>query len=140
MKPAKDVLLDFLKELDGDFHPPLSEKTDLESFADKMLDNAVFFYELSDSGSIKGLIAMYANDYEKQYAYIPLLAVSPRYRKLGIANRLLSATLQYIASLKGKINTIGIHANNPVAISLYQKIGFKCKETINGRSYLEFKL
>lgn len=43
MKPTEAVLLKFLREVDGDFYPPLSQKTDLNLFAGKMLANADFF-------------------------------------------------------------------------------------------------
>lgn len=125
MKPTEAVLLKFLREVNGDFYPPLSQKTNLNLFAEKMLANAEFFYEQSDSGNIIGLVAIYANDFGKKYAYIPLVVVSPSYRRLGIANKLLLAALDYVASLGNKIQTIGIHTNNSVAVKLYQNIGFR---------------
>lgn len=140
MKPTEAVLLKFLREVDGDFYPPLSQKTDLNLFAEKMLANAEFFYEQSDSGNIIGLVAVYANDWEKKYAYIPLVAVSPFYRRLGVANKLLLAALDYVASLGSKIQTIGIHTNNSVAVKLYQNIGFKSVNIEDGRTYMEIKL
>ena len=140
MKPTEAVLLKFLKEVDGDFYPPLSQKTDLNLFAKKILANAEFFYRQSDSGDIIGLVVIYANDWEKKYAYIPLVAVSPSYRRLGIANKLLLAALDYVASLGNKIQTIGIHTNNSVAVKLYQNIRFKSVEIENGRTYMEIKL
>lgn len=140
MKPTKEALLRFLKEVDGDFNPPLSEKTDLAQYADKILRNAVLFCDLTDFGAIKGLIVLYANDYAKKYAYIPLAGVGSSYRKQGIAGKLLSEAIQYVEALKGKIQVLGIHSNNPVAISLYQKMGFESVETIDGRTYLELKL
>ncbi len=140
MKPDKEMLLRFLREVDEDFHPFLSQKTKLSVFADKMLNNATFFYEVSDSGDIKGLVAIYANDYEKKYAYIPLVAVSPSYRKRGIASRLLLAALDYVKSLNGKILSVGIHTNNSVAVKLYLGVGFESVNTSNGRNYMEFKL
>ena len=140
MKPTEAVLLKFLREVNGDFYPPLSQKTNLNLFAEKMLANAEFFYEQSDSGNIIGLVAIYANDWEKKYAYIHLVAVSSSYRRLGIANKLLLAALDYLASLGSKIQTVGIHTNNSVAVKLYQNIGFKSVDIENGRTYMEIKL
>lgn len=140
MKVTKAALLKFLKEVDEDFYPPLSQKTDLNLFAEKMLANADFFYEQSDSGNIIGLVAIYDNDWEKKYAYIPLVAVSPFYRRLGIANKLLLAALDYVASLGSKIQIIGIHTSNFIAVKLYQNIGFKSVSIENGRTYMEIKL
>ncbi len=98
-KPAKDVFLNFLKAVDGDFSPPLSQKTDLQEYADKMYKNAELFCEYLPSGEIKGLVAMYANDRERQYAYITLVVVSSLHREQGIATRLLG---EAISAVKGK--------------------------------------
>ena len=140
MELTQESLVRFLREVDKDFHPPLSEKTDLKEYVAKILEKAMLFYELSDSGDIKGLVIMYANDFEKKYAYIPLVAVSPLYRKQGVVYKLLGESLQYLNTLKGEIQVLGIHTNNPVALVLYQKMGFKSVETVNGRTYLELKL
>ena len=133
MELTQESLVRFLREVDKDFHPTLSEKTDLKEYVAKILEKAMLFYELSDSGDIKGLVIMYANDFEKKYAYIPLVAVSPLYRQQG-------ESLQYLNTLKGEIQVLGIHTNNPVALALYQKMGFKSVETVNGRTYLELEL
>lgn len=86
-------------------------------FAEKILANAEFFYEQSDSGDIIGLVAIYANDWKKICLYSFGCSSSP-YRRLGIANKLLLAALDYVASLGNKIQTIGIHTNNSVAVKL----------------------
>lgn len=136
MKPNKEALVHFLKEIDNNFYPALSIKTDLNIFADKLLRKAVLFYEL-DNKKIIGLVAMYANDYEKQYAYISLVGVLPSYRQRGIAKKLLREAVEYVGSQE-KIRKIGIHTNNPIALRIYCTLGFKCIETVEGRTYLEF--
>lgn len=140
MRPSKESLLDFFKEVDTDFHPTLSEKTDLSLYADKILRNAILFCEFSSSGKIKGLVVMYANDYEKKYAYIPLVAVSPAYRRLGLGHKMLVEALNYVKSLDGKILSVGIHTNNPIAYKLYQKLAFEYVSDCDNRFYLEYHL
>lgn len=124
MKPTRMALRRFLKEVDGDFSPALSERVDLDVFADKLLKNANFFYDESDRGNIKCLVAMYANDFEKKYAYIPLVAVASNYRKQGLGSKMMLKALDYIHSLGDGIKIIGIHTNNPIAFELYKKLSF----------------
>ena len=139
MKPSKEALFTFLKRVDNDFYPPLSEKTNLALYVDKILDKAILFCDLTDSGTIKGLIVVYANDYARKYAYIPLVCVDPFYRNQGIAGNLLAEAIQYLKSLKGKIQILGIHSNNPIAIKLYKDFGFHVVDSTE-RAYLELKL
>lgn len=134
----KSVLMTFLHKIDKDFNPHLSQKTNIDSFCDKMLSNAKLFVSYSSGGAIKGLVAIYANDFECRYSYIPLLAVDSNYRHQGIAWTLMNQAIDYVRSLgTDKINCIGIHTNNPVAFHLYEKLGFCLREESQNREYLE---
>ena len=137
----KKVLMEFLQKVDKDFTPYLSQKIDLSSFCDKMLANAKLFVSCSTNGEIKGLVALYANDFTKKYAYIPLLAVAPMFRKQGIARTLMDSALEYVRGLgTEKIQIIGIHTSNPIALSFYEKLGFGLVDESNNREYLELHL
>lgn len=137
----KDILMKFLQEVDKDFTPCLSQKTDLPSFCDKILDNARLFASYSGPDKLNGLVVMYANDFIRKYAYIPLLAVSPDCRKQGIARRLMDAALGYVRSLGSeKIRVVGIHTGNPVAFRSYERLGFRLVDESNNREYLELSL
>lgn len=134
----KSVLLKFFHKIDNDFNPSLSHKTNLDSFGEKILKNAKLFVSYTDDGEIKGMVAIYANNFESHYSYIPLIAVGSDYRKQGIARALLVQAIDYVRGLgKGKINCIGIHTNNPVALHLYEELGFCLKDESQNREYLE---
>lgn len=135
-----ESILKFLKLIDGDFTPSLSEKTNLEMFALKLKEHADLFYDLSEDGEIKALVCMYANDYEKKYAYIPLVGVHPQFRGQGLAAKLLLDAVDFVKAKEGLIKTIGIHSNNPIALKIYGKIGFKTVSEQNGRVYQELSL
>lgn len=137
----KAELMKFFKKIDTDFNPSLSHKTDLDSFCEKMLKNANLFASYNDNGEIKGLVAIYANDFESHYSYIPFVAVDVNHRKQGIARKLLSQALEYIRSMgRDKINCVGIHTNSSVALHLYEELGFCLKEELPNRKYLEINL
>lgn len=137
----RELLMEFLYKVDKDFTPCLSQKTDLSAFCDRLLNHANLFASQDGDGKIKGLVALYANDFVKKYAYIPLLAVSPEYRKQGIARRLMNEAIGYVKKLgTEKIQVIGIHTSNPIAFDFYRELGFRLLDESNNREYLEFHL
>lgn len=137
----KNVLMEFLQKVDKDFTPYLSQKTDLSAFGDRLLNHANLFVSKDEKGEIKGLVALYANDFVKKYAYIPLLAVAPEYRKQGIARMLMNEAIDYVRELGSeKIQVIGIHTSNPIAFDFYKELGFRLLDESNNREYLELHL
>ena len=134
----KTVLMRFFRKIDQDFTPSLSHKTDLDDFGEKLLKNAKMFVSYTEDGEIKGLVAIYANNFESHYSYIPLVAVDSYFRKQGIARTLLNQAINYVRDLgNDKINCIGIHTSNPVALHLYEELGFCLKDELQNREYLE---
>lgn len=53
---------------------------------------------------------------------------------------MLVEALDYIKSLDGKILSVGIHTNNPIAYKLYQKLAFEYVSDCDNRFYLEYHL
>lgn len=137
----KKTLMEFLQKVDKDFTPYLSQKTDLSAFGDRLLSYANLFVSRAENGEIKGLVALYANDFVKRYAYIPLLAVAPEYRKQGIARKLMNEAIEYVKKLgTEKMQVIGIHTSNPIAFDFYKELGFRLLDESNNREYLELHL
>ena len=137
----KSELLKFLQKVDKDFTPFFSQKTDLDSFCEKIMAKAKLFISYTDEGEIKGMVAIYANDFEHHYSYIPLLAVDKNFRNQGVARKSLLQAIDYVKYLgNDKISCIGIHTNNPVALHLYEELGFCLKDEPQNRKYLELSL
>ncbi len=118
---SQSSLVAFLKKVDNDFCPSLSSKVSLCDYADKILEKAELIMEGS-SDNIKGLVVLYCNNTEKRTAYIPLVGVTAESRGEGIATRMMKKAIK-IAELRG-MKRIQIHSNNPIAIKLYQNLGF----------------
>lgn len=135
----EENILTLLKEVDLEFHPNLSKKTDLHVFAKKAIEIAHCEYEEDETGNLKGLVVGYNNDIQNGYSYISLVAVSPNCRKQGIAKKLITQFIAYTKNLI-YIQKIGIHTNNNIALMLYQNIGFEIVSECDGRYYLEYKL
>lgn len=126
-------------EVDDDFSPKLSHKTNLENYPKKALDVAHCEYEEGEQQDLKGIVIGYANDKERGYAYISLVAVRKKYRSQGVARKLMLSFIRYASNIEF-IKIIGIHTNNPIALKLYQDLGFSVIEDSNNRYYLEFKI
>lgn len=136
----KDKLYQYILDVDSDFNPVLSSKVDLKEYTERIVSKANIFCALTDNDDIIGVVVVYANDFDKQYAYIPLVSVSSAHRRQGIARKLMEYTLSFIKSLNGKISVVGIHTYNRYAFDLYVKLGFKNISETDKRSYLEYTI
>lgn len=56
---------------------------------------------------------------------IDLVAVAPRFRRIGVAKALFEAVFGYLEENGLKFLTLEVRASNLPAISLYEKLGFK---------------
>lgn len=129
-------LLSFLQCVDKDFRPALSEKVSLPAYARKIIEKADLALENEDD-HIVGLVVLYCNDEVGKRAYIPLVGVAAEYRNKGIAKKLMTRVIQIVRDRGFKV--IGIHSNNPIAVRLYQSLGFAVVES-GERAYLEIEL
>lgn len=80
---------------------------------------------------------MYCNDIEHFFAYIPLVAVDRDFRGHHLSRALLHSAISFAKD--NGFNTIGVHTENDVALSIYVSMGFKIIEHSH-RKYLELTL
>ena len=137
----KKALAQYLHEVDKDFGIPLSNKTDLDTYVIKLLENGVVLV-FSKNGNINGIITGYCNDIENGNAIISLLSVRKQYRGLGISRQLVNAMID--TCRQAEMKRIHVDSINPVAVALYKSSGFQVNrvEMNNGihKTYLEFQL
>jgi len=136
---TKDKIIDFLKSVDGDFAHRLSDSINFEEFSQKAIYVAHTESEIDEDGHIKGLVVGYANNKETGIAYISFVAVTSKFRKQGIARRLMLRFVDYAGSIPF-IKHVGIHTYNPIAMHLYKEIGFVEKSVSKGCYYLEYSI
>lgn len=132
------LLAQYLKEVDGDFLIPLSQKTDLESFALKILTYGHAYVEKQDDENV-GMIAFYCNDIRTFTACLPILSVKVMARGKGIARKLANVAINTCRSYGMKrfvVDTV-----NAAAKTLYKSLGFVVYKTeiVQGteKEYLE---
>lgn len=131
-----DKFYDFLCRVDKDFPTPLSARVDLMEYAKKLADKA-FISATIKNDKIIGLVAMYCNDIDKRYAYVPLVAVDGGYRGKKISKSLMTCAIMYAKDNGFKI--LGLHTENPIALKLYESLGFAIIQD-SPRKYLELDL
>ena len=120
---TRQMLEEFLKEVDHDFPVPLSEKVDLSLYAQKLLKNATLCAEIKDRKVI-GLVAGYTENLPGKTAYIALVGVLRQERGRRIAQRLV---LRFAEICREK-KIAGVHLytsdRNTAAKRMYETLGF----------------
>lgn len=124
---CQEQIISFIKLVDIDFIPPLSSRVDICSWVKKFFPLVQIVWAKSDN-DLKGLMVFYNNNILERKAYVSYIAVTSDCRGQGIASKLLD--ISFNICRKSQMNLIGIETNNPEALRLYIKLGFRiCKET-----------
>ena len=128
-KVRMNEILKYLHEHDNDFPIPLSHKTNLKQYLNKMirLGKSVICV---DQNQIVGLIFYYDNNTQERKAFISLVSVDKNYRCKGIATHLIEEVLSLLKKQQFKICEVPTHETNELAIHLYGLLGFCQTENI----------
>lgn len=128
-KSRRNEILKYLYEHDNDFPIPLSHKTNLKQYLNKVicLGKSVICV---DRNQIVGLIFYYDNNIQERKAFISLVSVDKNYRCKGIATHLIKEVLFLLKKQQFKICEVPTHGSNEQAIHLYYLLGFDETENI----------
>jgi len=120
---VKDILTN-LQICDEDFNPPLSQRVNLEEYAQKIFQHAVTFEAWSNQNLI-GLVAAYL---DPPLGFITNVSVVNDFKRQNIASALVYRCIEF--ALKENVKSINLEVNKAsvAAIKLYNKFNFK---TIN---------
>ena len=118
----KNIFL-HLTDCNNNFTPPLSERTELASYAKKIFEKAVTFEAWSDNQLI-GLIAAYLSSDDKRSVFITNISVTKEFTGKGIASRLLRNCIAHCAKNDYFVITLEVNRNNSPAIAFYEKHQF----------------
>ncbi|PKM11094.1 MAG: GNAT family N-acetyltransferase [Gammaproteobacteria bacterium HGW-Gammaproteobacteria-3] len=117
------VIAKHLASCDSGFSQPLSQRVEIESYAQKIADKAVRF-ETWLGSTLIGLVAVYCNDDERRIAYITSVSVLEEWRGQGIASQLLKWCIRHVKELDLDHIELEVDRSNIDAIKLYEKMGF----------------
>ena len=119
---AKDIA-EHLDRCDDTFVPPLSSRTEIDDYAQKVKRHAVRFEAWAD-GTLVALVAAYFNDQQRILGYITNVSVEARYRRTGIASQLLVKCIQSSEQRGLERVELEVDSANAAAVDLYRKHGF----------------
>ena len=119
-----------LRACDGDFHPKLSQRVDIDEYARRIADRAVRM-EAWASSNLVGLVAIYVNSGPDGAAFITNVSVIPEFRGRGLAEGLVASALAHAGGLGFQRVELEVGSEAGPAISLYEKLGFQ-RTGVNG--------
>jgi D-cysteine desulfhydrase len=125
-------LIRFLKAF-GDFLPdPLSQRTNLEVYADKLHKQADIAYSIVDD-EIVGFLAMYANDQVARCAHVVILSLLPSHQGRGIGHVMMSRAIALARQRSMQEIQLNVQKVNRKAQKFYTSMGFIRAQELNER-------
>jgi ribosomal protein S18 acetylase RimI-like enzyme len=125
----------FIRKLDKDFVPPLSNRVDLKAYAEKLVKEGIVLVARNskDRSSLQGMLGFYCTPEEFDVAFISFLGVVPSARGQGLANHLLAEckNIVHLAEMDA-IETRTWHTNT-AGIRAYLRCGFTIVEEVADR-------
>lgn len=135
------ILVSYLHDVDSDFGIPLSNRVDLNVYARKLLEFGHVFV-VQEGDNYLALSAVYCNNKKISIAYLPILSVKKESRGKGYAQSLVREIVN--VSSMNSMHKIRVDSINPIAVKLYEKMGFNSyKIECHGcftKFFLELKL
>lgn len=114
----------FLRLQAEDTFSDLKNEERLKMLAEKWSKNADCSTCRDDDGQLVGLIAFYANGQGADFAYIPHVYVSPRYRKKGLFALMLEKTKRDVKEKGLAMIRLEVAKENRIAQHSYLRNGF----------------
>lgn len=96
----------------------------VEEYVEKLIKNAVIIPHYEE-GSLQGFIAFYANDPNKEKAFLSLILVSPKMQGQKIGNFLIQYSVAVLQNRKFQFYDLEVLKINEKALFFYKKNGFE---------------
>lgn len=132
-------LSEHLEACDAEFVPPLSQRIDIRDYAQRLISRSTRF-EAWDGPRLVGLVAAYLDGGADLSAFVTSVSVLPEWNRRGIASRLMGRCIEG-ARLGGLENVrLEVGRDNPAAIALYRRLGFRDSGETNRVVTMELSL
>lgn len=118
-----DELYEYLVNHDNDFPIPVSLKTNLSDYSDKLKKYGNIIYAIREN-KIIGIIGYYDNNTTEKIGFISILSVDKDYRGRGIAKTLVQKVIDELYKKNFKFCDVPTHDSNIIARKLYESKGF----------------
>jgi ribosomal-protein-alanine N-acetyltransferase len=123
---------------DAGFVPPLSLRTDLRDYAERLVDRSTRFEAWHDD-ELVGLVAAYLDGAADRSAFITSVSVVPAWGRRGIASRLLERAVDRARGL-GLARVRLEVGEGSGALALYRLAGFAATTTTSPTVTMELTL
>lgn len=123
IRPTVAQLAQFLRRVDAMFPVPLSQKQNLDAFAEKLYEKATICAEMQQD-EILALAVGYTEQVIENRGYLSVVATLPEGRGKGYASKLIR---QFLTIAEGKqLSAVHLYADssNAPALAMYRKLGF----------------
>jgi ribosomal protein S18 acetylase RimI-like enzyme len=128
---TSSIISAYLLENDQIFIPPLSQRLNIRSYADKLSTYGVHFCAIYNDLMV-GFLGCYINDPLKNTAYISTFSVSRDYQGKGVAKKLLALAITHAKNRGFMQVKLQVHVSNLAASNLYSESEFlKTDRNIN---------
>lgn len=124
-------LCEHLQSCDKNFSPPLSSRVEIPYYANKLHKSAAR-YEAWSGYTLIGLVAVYQNAPDSRSAFISNVSVVKLWQGRGIAGQLLDLCIEEATKLKFTEIALDVSKSQPIAVSMYEKRGFRAQRTTSG--------
>src|SRR5262245_45301074 len=114
----------FLEEIDSEFDPPLSSRTNLEAYASKLTTLATIL-SIRETARLTAFAAIYCNDPHGTTAFLSMIAVRKDRRGRGLARVLLDMCSRYLRERHFTTLKLEVYRNNMPARQMYERLGFQ---------------
>ena len=101
----------------------LEEGRSVDDYVSKLLSLADFGFVVADS-ALAGMVAFYRNDPSRELCFISALAVSRKFRQMGIAGALLQYVHARALEYGARTCQLRVHRDNHSAQQLYARAGY----------------
>ena len=119
----KKRLLYILEKLDEIMNPKISDRTDIEKYADKLCSLAELFYITHNREDIANC-AVYMNE---KTGYISSFGVIEQAQRMGVGKMLMTSVIDEAGRRGLEELELEVYVCNHAAILFYQSMGFKIK-------------
>ncbi|WP_182867669.1 GNAT family N-acetyltransferase [Rhodopirellula sp. JC639] len=124
---ARATSVQILQHLDAcsaQFRPPLADRVDLPTYAEKLFDQSVTF-EAWCGNVLAGLVACYVNEQtQPASAFVSNVSVLAENRSQGIARRLMILCHDEVKRRGVQVISLEVSSDNTPAIRLYTQLGY----------------
>jgi ribosomal protein S18 acetylase RimI-like enzyme len=117
------MLAAHLRTCDHTFVPPLSQRVDIDAYAQRLADRAERF-EVWQGQRLIGVVAAYLPPGEAE-AFVSNVSIDPAARGRGLARRLLTDTIAEAHRLGLRRLRLEVNPDNTAAANLYSTLGFR---------------